>query len=189
MAPNNSLKLTRLASGNSVVPGQPTPPRMRGPSPTRRAASRKLPRDFVARGRWAASGLLRRKSSKSNRESQLPMKTHPALPTLQSDCQAFEALILLLPEAEFLTPRNGWTPRDVVAHLVGWNDHMVEASSSILAGEAPAYYADASYDYKTINRALRCPDAPPFRRRSFFASSGLPWTDLSLSWPPYRLAS
>jgi hypothetical protein len=79
------------------------------------------------------------------------MNSHPALQTLRSDYQAFEALILSLSDGEFLAPGNDWSPRDVVAHLVGWNDHMIEASSSILAGEPPAYYADAPSDYKTIN--------------------------------------
>ena len=79
------------------------------------------------------------------------MNRHLALPTLRSDFQAFEALILSVPDSEFLSPMNGWSPRDVVAHLVGWNDHMIEAASSILAGKPPAYYADAPNDYKTIN--------------------------------------
>jgi hypothetical protein len=79
------------------------------------------------------------------------MNNHPALQTLRSDYQAFEALILSLSDGEFLAPGNGRSPRDVVAHLVGWNDHMIEASSSILAGKPPAYYADAPNGYKTIN--------------------------------------
>jgi len=82
------------------------------------------------------------------------MNSHDALPTLRSDYQAFEALILSLPDTQFLSPMNGWSPRDVVAHLVGWNDHMIDASSSILAGEPPAYYADAPNDYKIINASL-----------------------------------
>jgi hypothetical protein len=45
----------------------------------------------------------------------------------------------------------GWAPRDVVAHLIGWNRLMIDASSSILAGQAPAYYADTANDYSTIN--------------------------------------
>jgi hypothetical protein len=49
---------------------------------------------------------------------------------------------------------DGWSPRDVVAHLIGWNRHMIEASNAILGGEAPAYYADASNDYKHINAAF-----------------------------------
>jgi hypothetical protein len=54
---------------------------------------------------------------------------------------------------QFLSPmsREDWAPRDVVAHLVGWNDLMVEASRSILSGKTPAYYADSPNDYSNIN--------------------------------------
>lgn len=39
----------------------------------------------------------------------------------------------------------------MVAHLVGWNSFMIEASESILAGKPPAYYDDAPNDYSNIN--------------------------------------
>jgi hypothetical protein len=65
--------------------------------------------------------------------------------------QDFTELILSLSEEVFLSPLNGWSPRDVVAHLVGWNILMIEASSSILAGQLPLYYADAPNDYSNIN--------------------------------------
>ena len=63
----------------------------------------------------------------------------------------FIELILSLPDELFLSPINGWAPRDVVAHLIGWNSLMIEASSSILAGQPPSYYADAPNDYSHIN--------------------------------------
>jgi hypothetical protein len=44
-----------------------------------------------------------------------------------------------------------WSPRDVVAHLVGWNSLMIESSRSILAGKPPSYYDDAPNDYSNIN--------------------------------------
>jgi hypothetical protein len=44
-----------------------------------------------------------------------------------------------------------WSPRDVVAHLVGWNGLMIEASASILSGQQLSYYADAPNDYSNIN--------------------------------------
>lgn len=65
--------------------------------------------------------------------------------------QDFTKLILSLTEELFLSPMNGWAPRDVVAHLIGWNSLMIEASSSILAGQSPSYYADAPNDYSNIN--------------------------------------
>ena len=66
----------------------------------------------------------------------------------------FVLCVLSLTEAQFLSPMNGWSPRDVVAHLIGWNRLMIEASLSILAGEPPAYYADAPNDYSNINAAF-----------------------------------
>ncbi len=59
--------------------------------------------------------------------------------------------IISLPEALFLSPMDGWSPRDVLAHLIGWNRLMIEASAAILRGETPAYYADTPNDYRNIN--------------------------------------
>jgi hypothetical protein len=74
-------------------------------------------------------------------------------PTLSLDhaVQDFTSLILSLSDEQFLTPMDGWAPRDVVAHLVGWNGLMIESSLSILAGHTPAYYADVRNNYSTIN--------------------------------------
>jgi hypothetical protein len=74
--------------------------------------------------------------------------------SLRRAYQDFAELILSLPEELFLSPLNGWAPRDVVAHLIGWNTFMIEASSSILAGESPSYYADAPNDYSNINASF-----------------------------------
>jgi hypothetical protein len=65
--------------------------------------------------------------------------------------QDFVELILSLSGDEFLSSMNGWSPRDVVAHLIGWNKLMIEASLSILAGKPPSYYDDAPNDYSQIN--------------------------------------
>jgi hypothetical protein len=63
----------------------------------------------------------------------------------------FVDLIASLSDQTFLSSMDGWSPRDVAAHLVGWNSYMIEASISILAGEAPAYYEDTPNDYSHIN--------------------------------------
>jgi hypothetical protein len=64
----------------------------------------------------------------------------------------FVALIRSLPEESFLWPiEQGWSPREVVAHLVGWNGLMLASCQDILQGRAPAYYADADNDYANIN--------------------------------------
>ncbi len=74
--------------------------------------------------------------------------------SLRSSYDDFVVCVLSIPEAGFLAPMNGWTPRDVVAHLIGWNRFMIQACESILSGESPAYYADAPNDYRNINAAL-----------------------------------
>ena len=70
---------------------------------------------------------------------------------LKNAYQDFLGVILSLPDEQFLSSMNGWSPKDVVAHLIGWNKLMIEASLSILAGKSPAYYDDAPNDYSNIN--------------------------------------
>jgi hypothetical protein len=79
------------------------------------------------------------------------MSNQEVLFPLKNSYQDFVELILPLSNELFLSSMDGWSPRDVVAHLIGWNRLMIEASSSILAGKVPAYYADTSNDYSTIN--------------------------------------
>ncbi len=70
---------------------------------------------------------------------------------LKTAYEDFIKLILSLSDDQFLSPMNGWSPRDVVAHLVGWNSLMIESSLSILAGNPPAYYIDKPNDFSNIN--------------------------------------
>ncbi len=79
------------------------------------------------------------------------MDSQNALSAYELAYKIFCDCIISLPEALFLSPMNGWSPRDVVAHLIGWNWLMIEASAAILRGETPAYYADAPSDYRNIN--------------------------------------
>jgi hypothetical protein len=79
------------------------------------------------------------------------MSNQEILFPLKNAYQDFVGVILTLSNELFLSSMDGWAPRDVVAHLIGWNRLMIEASTSILAGRAPAYYADTPNDYSTIN--------------------------------------
>jgi len=79
------------------------------------------------------------------------MSNKEVLGLLKKAYQDFVGVILPLSNELFLSSMDGWAPRDVVAHLIGWNRLMIEASSSILAGQAPAYYAHTPNDYSTIN--------------------------------------
>jgi hypothetical protein len=53
------------------------------------------------------------------------MANQDATRSLRQAYKEFVDLIHSLPEALFLSSMNGWSPRDVVAHLIGWNGHMI----------------------------------------------------------------
>lgn len=74
--------------------------------------------------------------------------------SLRASYDDFLACVLSIPGTQFLSPLDGWAPRDVVAHLIGWNRFMIQACRSIRLGEPPAYYVDAPNDYRNINAAL-----------------------------------
>ena len=76
--------------------------------------------------------------------------SHPFVP-FQRAYQDFYNCVLTLPDTLFTASMNGWSPRDVVAHLIGWNRQMIAASSAILSGVTPSYYGDAPNDYRNIN--------------------------------------
>jgi hypothetical protein len=56
-----------------------------------------------------------------------------------------------LPESLFLKPVNEWSPRDVMAHLIGWNRHTIEGCRQILQGQEPFYFSDAENDFRHVN--------------------------------------
>ena len=82
------------------------------------------------------------------------MSEQNATSQLTDAYQHFWKLIESLSNEQFLAPMNGWAPRDVVAHLIGWNSLMIESSLSILAGNPPSYYDDAPNDYSNINASF-----------------------------------
>jgi hypothetical protein len=73
---------------------------------------------------------------------------------LEHCVEAFAASVEGLDERLFLSNVNGWTPRDIVAHLIGWNRHIVRGSKQILCGELPFYDVDPGPNYSDVNTAL-----------------------------------
>jgi hypothetical protein len=73
---------------------------------------------------------------------------------LEHCVEAFAASVAALDDGLFLRNVNGWTPRDIVAHLIGWNRHIVRGSQQILSGELPFYDVDPGPDYSNVNAAL-----------------------------------
>lgn len=63
------------------------------------------------------------------------------------------AVDALAPDA-FLSALGNWSPRDIVAHLIGWNRSVVRGSKQLLAGELPFYDQDPGEDYSKVNAGL-----------------------------------
>ncbi len=79
------------------------------------------------------------------------MSNQNQLTHLTRAADAFIASIQALPAHLFLARIDGWTPRDVIAHLAWWNNNMLVACKDLQRGKTPSYYADTLNDYRNIN--------------------------------------
>jgi hypothetical protein len=73
---------------------------------------------------------------------------------LRKALDAFIADLEGLPPERFLAGANGWSPRDIAAHLIGWHRLTIDGAERIRRGEAPFYFADAANDYAKVNADL-----------------------------------
>ena len=64
------------------------------------------------------------------------------------------AAVEALSDDAFLGALGSWTPRDVVAHLIGWNRYCVRGARQLLEGERPFYDIDPGEDYSKVNARL-----------------------------------
>lgn len=64
------------------------------------------------------------------------------------------ASVTALNQKSFLAKLNGWSPRDIVAHLIGWNAHVIQGSRQIQRGELPFYDIEPGEDYSKVNAKL-----------------------------------
>jgi len=49
---------------------------------------------------------------------------------------------------------NRWSSRDMIAHLAGWNRHIIIGSGQIIDGELPFYDIDPGENYSNVNASL-----------------------------------
>lgn len=82
------------------------------------------------------------------------MPMHDEIELLGERMEAFIAQLERLPEGVFLEKIDGWSARDIFAHLIGWMDLTVEGCDQILAGEVPAFYEDPGEDFANVNAQL-----------------------------------
>lgn len=81
------------------------------------------------------------------------MEIHPQIKQLEQAVSKFKTCIQDLPESKFLQPIHRWTPRDVLAHLIGWNRLYIDGLQDIRKGEEPSYFADDENDFSNVNAA------------------------------------
>jgi len=76
------------------------------------------------------------------------------LENFQRCVEAFAGSVASLDERVFLRKVTDWTVRDIVAHLVGWNRHILRGAKQILCCELPFYDVDPGSDYSKVNATL-----------------------------------
>jgi hypothetical protein len=59
-----------------------------------------------------------------------------------------------LSDEAFFGQLGNWTPRDIVAHLIGWNRYYIRGSQQLLEGEFPFYAIDPGENYSKVNARL-----------------------------------
>ncbi len=73
---------------------------------------------------------------------------------LEHCVKTFAGSVTALDERLFLSKVTGWTVREILTHLIGWNRHIVRGAKQILRCELPFYDVDPGSDYSKVNAAL-----------------------------------
>lgn len=73
---------------------------------------------------------------------------------LERSVDIFARSIASMSDRLFLKKINQWSPRDVVAHLTGWNRYIIDGCKQLIKGELPFYNADPGDDYSNVNAEL-----------------------------------
>ncbi len=72
---------------------------------------------------------------------------------LQRSVEGFTDCIRSLADELFLRKIRNWTPRDVVAHLIGWNRFTIKGCEELRRGQTPFYFLDSGEDFSKVNAA------------------------------------
>jgi hypothetical protein len=73
---------------------------------------------------------------------------------LAGSIDEFKRLILSLPTDVFLKRFTEWSPRDVLAHLIGWNRYTIEGSEQLRRGTVPSFFIDPGENFSKVNAKL-----------------------------------
>ena len=76
------------------------------------------------------------------------------LAKLDQAYQGFVGVVNDLSPQAFLRSLGDWTPRDILAHLIGWNRNILVGCQQIQLAQSPFYHTDGPNDYRTVNAEL-----------------------------------
>lgn len=82
------------------------------------------------------------------------MKQNESIANFDRSLTGLVDCIKSLNEGLFLSQLGNWSPRDIVAHLIGWNSHIVKGCKQIQDGDLPFYDIDPGDDYCNVNAAI-----------------------------------
>lgn len=82
------------------------------------------------------------------------MTVEEQIRNLNNNIKEFSRYINSLPENLFLKKLDDWAPRDILAHLIGWNRSTIEGCQQIMKGETPWYFIDPGHDFSKFNARL-----------------------------------
>ncbi len=68
--------------------------------------------------------------------------------------KAFIQTVEELSTENFTRPLGSWTPRDIMAHFVGWNRITLAGCAELCEGVEPFYFHDGTNDYRKVNAAF-----------------------------------
>ena len=75
-----------------------------------------------------------------------PTSSEEQADRLRRGVQELAREVRALDQEAFLAPLGRWSVRDIVAHLVGWNEAIVIGCRQLMRGELPFYDVDPGPD-------------------------------------------
>jgi len=82
------------------------------------------------------------------------MSIEEQISNLSNNIEEFAGCINSLTETLFLKKLDDWAPRDILAHLIGWNRYTIEGCQQIMRGETPHFFIDPGDDFSKVNAVL-----------------------------------
>lgn len=79
------------------------------------------------------------------------MSQAETIANLETAVRKISDTIRALDEGMLLAPLGNWSPRGILAHLIGWNEHHIRGNDQILKGEEPFYESEHDANYLKVN--------------------------------------